>query len=159
MIDPRILYPIGTKRYLAYSKYRPPLELTYRWSNDETLHGIIEYQGNAPEPFWRDSLDGIYAFKESSQTTDQTDRCGVWPFTWFSWLPWATKLNEECKPHDFVYSCPAYQAFHLRAEADAYLEHLIRIGADGDKSAYLAHPFRELAEEFGGPLWENEVTR
>lgn len=138
MVSP--LHTPGSKKYIVFR--REIIELTY----------------DGPPYFWRDEHACIWGFAETSSSVDNNSGCGVGILKWYSWLPWAKKLNRACKPHDFIYSCPAWQAFHTRYEADSYLKYLIKVGAEGDGSHLLAQAFKQLSREFGDALWENKET-
>lgn len=135
-----LYYSPGTKKYIVFR--RETIELTY----------------DGPPYLWRDEHACIWGIGEDKAGIDKNNGCGVGVFRWYSWLPWAKKLNEECAVHDWMYSCPAWQVFHTRSEADSYLKYLIKVGGAGDGSAQLAQTFKELARKLGSSLWENGET-
>ncbi len=103
---------------------------------------------------YRDSNGTIYALRDDSDTVDLVDRCGVGVFS----LPEGHPLNDACAVHDKMYSIPAYQAFHSRAEADAELARLVSI-IDGGKYRVFAPVFQFISWLAGSRLWENRRTR
>lgn len=103
---------------------------------------------------WRDRYDVVYALRDASGVVDRVTRCGVGVFS----LDPSHPLTDACGPHDFAYSSPAYQTFKTRAEADEYLESLVR-QIDGGKFSWLASPFRWISRVFGGLFWENKNTK
>lgn len=111
---------------------------------------------------WR-TLDGtIIAFAEEADSADKEVRPGVGFFSWRSWWIFSDELTDAARPHDYMYSSPAYQMFHTRAEADNALEETIReISKEKDEPAlaYFALPFRKLANWLGSGFWENPNTR
>lgn len=106
-----------------------------------------------PSGFWSDDKGTLYAYKEASSTTDQEDRCGVWPLALPQWAMFQ-KINEACVPHDFTYSSPVYQAFHTRTDADYYLDHLLTL----EGHPLLGDVFSDIAKLLGVPFWENAKT-
>lgn len=105
---------------------------------------------------WMDSLGTIWASAESSNSSDDIDRCGV---CWFSLSP-KHKFTPACKVHDFSYSSPVYQAFHSRKEADIHLKKQLEI-LSGNKLSYklLINPFYFITRIFGRFFWENKNNR
>lgn len=104
--------------------------------------------------FYRDQHGTIFALRDDSDTVDLVDRCGVGVFS----LPGNHPLNDACRSHDYMYSSPAYQAFHSRAEADAELGRLVGLIELGSYRPW-APIFEFFSRLFGGKLWENKKTR
>lgn len=117
--------------------------------------GVIVLTQNE-DGLWCDETGCIYAVREDSAMTDKVDRIGVWPFV----FPFKTRLDDIYKVHDYLYSCPAYQFFHTREEADAWAREWHEAWT---KTSWplrlLAQPFYFLMRTFGGRYWENEKTR
>lgn len=105
------------------------------------------------EGVWTDSKGTIFALRDKTASTDTITRCGV---GWAS-LPVDDPLTAACAPHDYVYECPAYQLFHTRREADAYLASLVEQIPGWRR--FMAKPFYYIVRLFGGRLWENPKTR
>ena len=108
---------------------------------------IEKYQ----DGLWRDKWGTVYAVAEDTASVDNIDRCGI---GWFS-LPEKHPLTDACRPHDFMYSSPAFQMFHTREEADRALWWYCKI---------LGFPttgkiFRWISDKLGGSKWENSETR
>lgn len=101
---------------------------------------------------WRDQIGTIFALRDNSATLDHIDRCGIGIWS----LPTDHELTAYCTPHDYIYDSPAYQVFHTRREADAFLAFLI---AQNKKYWYLVKPFYWLSRLLGGPAWEHKPTR
>lgn len=104
--------------------------------------------------FWRDGIGCIYGFIDDKTMTDKVVRCGVYPFA----LPANHPLSSACAPHDYAYSCPAYQVSHTREETDEKLERDLEIIAKGHWYDILVKPFYWIARNFGGRYWENDKT-
>lgn len=138
----RQLHDLGTKRYIVVSKMLPPIELTY----------IIDHRQNY---LWCDTLGTIWAIRDG-EVADPIDQCGIGFWSWRRWLPWFKKLTRACLPHEFMYACPAAQAFYSRLDADLYLKFLIEQGEDG--SVIMGEPFKDLSRELGDEYWENPET-
>lgn len=103
--------------------------------------------------FWQDDKGTLYAYKDANSTTDNVDRCGVWPVALPIWSMFQT-VNADCGVHDIMYSSPIYQAFHTRAEADAQLDQLL----DLSNHPLIADIFSEIARLLGSPFWEVNAT-
>lgn len=103
---------------------------------------------------YEDAAGCVWALRDDSQTLDAVERCGIAPFALPSWGMFQ-QLNEMCKAHDFAYSCPAYQAFHTREDADQYLGTLISRGGYPVTGII----FEQIAHQLGGFAWENSKTR
>ena len=100
---------------------------------------------------WRDETGCIWALVDPKSSTDKVETCGAFGLN----LPdtaYFRPLNDACRPHDYAYSAPAYQAFHSREEADAYLESLLRIQGYG----FIGRVFRKISSWFGKGLWEGD---
>lgn len=101
-----------------------------------------------------------YALARNDTSKDIVVRIGV---GWFS-LPEDNILTPAAIPHDFKYSCPAYQLYHTRSEADIDLIDDTRQAGEGTVWASLAWPFYGIVRIFGGlpgklALWENKESR
>ena len=121
---------------------------------------VIIYRGtcvvllkSSVDGFWRDQFETIYAYIDKTESVDDVNRCGVGAFS----LDIDNPLNAACKPHDYAYQSPAYQAFHTRKEADFYLRQLIEM-MPGYKDSLTATLFEFLARQQGFRFWENEAT-
>lgn len=97
--------------------------------------------------FWRDALGTVYAFADEKGSVDKEVRYGIGLMSIpDGWLP-----DDPARVHDFAYSCPVYQAYHSRAEADALLEtHLKLLGYP-----VIGWVFKQLSKVLGGRLWEH----
>lgn len=100
---------------------------------------------------WRDAYGCVWAFTDAGSIVDSIDRCGIGILS----LPEGHPANDGCKAHEFMYSSPAYQAFHTREEADNKLEKDQRI---------IGYPifgwFAKIISRLrGGKYWENKKTR
>lgn len=104
---------------------------------------------------WYDDQDVLWALRDDTFSLDLEDNCGINPFDLPDWHIFKT-LNEECAVHDYLYSCPAFQYYHTRAEADKILEDLIKRDS---VFSFLARPFRWLASKFGAIAWENKDSQ
>jgi hypothetical protein len=102
---------------------------------------------------WRSKEGTIFAFRERLGSVDDVDRCGIGIFS----LPQSDPLTDACRPHDFSYSSPGYQAFHTRAEADAELWRHAKL-IDGS-SSWKVWLLRTIPPILGGAFWENSSTR
>ena len=112
--------------------------------------GIIQGE----DGLWRDADGTIYALEDDRASVDPRNVCGVGPVS----LPEDSPLNEACRPHDYEYSSPAYQAFHTREEADEDLRKNLELLSQGHWYHFVAYPFYWLARTFGGTFWENNMT-
>lgn len=92
----------------------------------------------------------VFAFREESKSVDEIDRCGIGILS----LPADHILTDACRPHDYMYSSPAYQTFHTRAEADAELERLAHLIGSSSGPA-----LKYISKTVGGYFWENDATR
>jgi hypothetical protein len=101
---------------------------------------------------WRSKEGTIFAFRERLGSVDDVDRCGIGIFS----LSKRDPLTDACRPHDYMYSSTAYQAFHTRAEADAELWRLAEL-VDG--SSWKVWLLGAIPPIFGGAFWENSKTR
>jgi hypothetical protein len=110
-----------------------------------------------PDGFWRDEWNCIYALRDDTFTLDKTNRAGIWPFV-IPLLPLDHPVNEAAGPHDFKYSCPVYQAFHTRLEADKDLRRDEKLMNKGSWWRVVSEPFFKLARWFGRGAWENKKT-
>ncbi len=110
----------------------------------------------AIDGLWYDEWGCVYALRDNTFTVDTVDRAGIWPFV--VPLPLDHPVNVAARPHDFKYSCPAYQAFHTRKEADDDLKRDLKILNEGSIWKIVARPFRFLARVFGRRAWENDAT-
>lgn len=113
---------------------------------------VIELTRNS-EGFWVDDFPTIYAFREKETSVDDKDVCGIGSFT----LDKDDPRNAACKPHDYAYESPAYQAFHSRAEADFYLKQLLE-QIPGYEGALTPELFYRITRLLGGGFWENKET-
>lgn len=104
------------------------------------------------DSFFRDAEGTLYAFREGP-TADATDRCGVWPFALPLW-PMFQTVNDACKPHDFAFSSPVYQAFHTYNEANEMLEAVQILGGHPVFGAFA----EQIAAILGMEYWENKST-
>lgn len=102
--------------------------------------------------FWEDDKGTIYAYYDHTVSTDSLARCGVNPLALPLW-PIFKRINEACKPHDFMYQDRVYQAFHTEKEANEALEKLVE---QAGFFSFLAVPFKILADTFGGLFWEGK---
>lgn len=138
MTEDIVMKPTDTVRYVPFNKET----ITVRRGED----GL-----------WRDDSGCIWAFEEDATMTDKTARIGVWPFV----FPRGTVLDGPAKVHDYMYSCPAWQAFHTRLEADTYLreQELLVTEQAGSWLRVFATPFYYLSRWFGGKYWDNPKTR
>jgi len=120
----------------------------YLVANGITIQLIKNLDG-----FWEDSEGTLYAYYETANTKDPVDRCGVAPLALPTW-PIFVKMNDACRPHDFAYSSPVYQAFHYRHDADEYLRTL------QSKSGYPIFGWiaRTISRLIGRDYWENSKT-
>lgn len=113
---------------------------------EKKIHVINKYK----DGLWRDAEGTIFAFADGV-SVDPNDVCGVGLFS----LPKGHPLNEVCARHDFAFSCPAYQTFYTRAEADQYLADLAT-KAGYKRTGIL---FKWISKIFGVGFWENKKTR
>lgn len=105
---------------------------------------------------WRDDIDGcIYALAEDTASVDANTVCGIGPFS----LPHDSPLNAACAAHDFAYSCPVYQLYHTREEADKMLKEHLKLTAEGTWYSFVTYPFYCISRLFGGLFWENKKTK
>lgn len=122
---------------------------------DETkfivFRGEVLTLTRAENNLWTDDEGVIFALVDDAASVDKEDRCGIHYLSFPSWHP----LTAACKVHDYMYSSPAYQVFHTRAQADRYLGKLIR---QIKYWWWLARPFEWLAHTFGKKYWENKLT-
>lgn len=119
----------------------------------QTVELIRNAQG-----FWEAPGGTIFAYGELSHTVDPVTRCGIGFFS----LSETNDITDACRPHDFAYNSPVYQAFHTREEADQKLEtDITLIGQELRRPWYqwVGKLFRKVAEVFGGKYWENKETR
>jgi hypothetical protein len=98
---------------------------------------------------WRSPSGTVFALAENY--TPSEAQCGAGIFT----LPKDSKYTPFCGVHDFMYSSPAYQAFHTRSEADEAL----RIMLSEARHTFIGRVFKFLSRIFGEDLWENKTTR
>lgn len=115
---------------------------------------LIEIQ-KCEDGLWRDELGCVYALTEDTATVDPINRCGVGIFS----LKPTHPLTDACKAHDYAYSCPVYQLFHTREEADQMLEHHVELIGEGHWYDILAKPFYWITRVFGWLFWENKDTQ
>jgi hypothetical protein len=116
--------------------------------------GIIEVTRATNDRFY--DKDGCeYAFAEDANMVDKISRIGVWPFV----FPQGTVLDAPAKVHDFMYSCPSYQAYHTREEADAYLRENELKATEGSWLRIFVQPFYWITRVLGGRYWENKETK
>lgn len=123
---------------------------------DLWFHGKQYILSLGPDNLWRDQYGVIYALSDDENTVDVIDRCGIGLLS----LPEDHPANVGCKPHDYKYSSPAFQKFHVRSEADEDLEKDLSL---------LGYPIfgwfaKQISRVFGGlrgkaKLWENDETR
>lgn len=107
--------------------------------------------------FWEAPNGTIFAYSEASASIDPITRCGI---GFFSLSP-DSPLTDACRPHDFAYNSPVYQAFHLRIDADKKLRHDIAIiGAELHRPWYhaIGQTFLEIVRNVGNRFWENKET-
>lgn len=102
---------------------------------------------------WRDWTGCVYALTDEASSVDKEVRAGVGPFS----MPKDSPVNEAAAPHDYAYSCPAYQMYHNRKEADEKL--FADISAMNSWHRHLAWPFYLLCRAFGAMFWERKETR
>ena len=114
---------------------------------------VIELTEREPG-FWYDAQDTLYALRDPSSSKDDFEGCGFGMAHLPDW-PFFQKINDACKPHDYMYSTPVFQVFHTRSYADFYLARLQSLGGHPRLGELMA----QLANEFGPELWENEKTR
>lgn len=104
---------------------------------------------------WIDKDGTTYAFAENANSTDPIARCGINMLS----FPTGSPLDDACKAHDFKYSSPTYQFYHIRAEADAALLRDLKQVSRGSLYYIFATPFYYIARLLGGKYWENKDTR
>ena len=131
----QLLYPLNTTRFINFRGETIPLSY-------------------GQDGLWRDEHGGVYGFMESGACTDEVVRLGVYPFA----LPAHWDINKLAKAHDYMYSCPAYQMFHTRKEADRALRKMLKHHG-GRFWSLLRWPIYLITRVFGGRYWENERTR
>ena len=121
--------------------------------NGEVTEVVERDPENFPN-FFYDKDNCLYAFSDSSTDLDENDVCGIAPLALPDW-PFFRRINDACAPHDFAYSSQVYQAFNLRSTAES----MLRAHLAGAGFPIVGKVFAEVAEEFGGPAWENDETR
>jgi hypothetical protein len=104
------------------------------------------------DDLWRDISGCVWALHDGV-TADPVERCGVAPFALPDW-PIFVKINDACKPHDYAFTSPAYQAFHTFGDANVYLQGL----QTAQGCPVLGEAFEEISDEFGAKYWENKKT-
>lgn len=104
--------------------------------------------------FWQDAEGTLYALDNKEKSFDTVDRCGISPFSLPSWEVFKI-LNYLCKFHDYLYSCPLYQKYHDRSEADKYLKTLLITA--GFKIT--GEVFYIITRYLGSFAWEVDETR
>lgn len=118
------------------------------------FNGTDIYVRYHADGFWRDDSGCIFGFVDEQGITDKAIRCGVGIFS----LPSNHPLSDACAPHDYAYSCPAYQASHGRDEPDEKLKKDIKTIGSGHWYSILAYPFYVLSRTVGNLFWENSKT-
>ena len=108
------------------------------------FRGEIIHIARGNDGLFRDKDGTIYALRDDSDTLDIIDRCGV------GILSLSTKhpLTAACRPHEFMTSSPAFQAFYTYAEANEWLASHVRIVEQG-RYRFWATPFKWLATVYG----------
>lgn len=85
------------------------------------VHAIHHY---SHDDLWRMEDGTVMAFANDEYYAHPEDNvCGVGIFK----LNKDHWLNKACKPHDYMYSSPAFQYYHTRAEADYMLKQLVDV--------------------------------
>lgn len=123
-----------------------------RYINGGKKHGVVELT-RGDDGLYRDAEGTIFALREDGGA-DHVDRLGIWPFVIPRWMT-PKDVLEIAARHDFKYDCPAYQAFHSRAEADRDLRREMRRSS----WSILAEPFYIACDIVGRLVWENKKTR
>lgn len=116
-------------------------------------NGRIYELTRGEDGLWRDISGTIWALREGP-VADIDEVCGVDPVALPAWYIFE-KINAACRPHDYAFSSPAYQAFHTFDEANQYLKALQTIVG----FPLLGEIFREISDEFGRKYWENTATK
>lgn len=104
---------------------------------------------------WRDSKGTVYGFVDSLSSANSVIRCGIGVLS----LPRDSILTDACAPHDYMYSCPAYQATNCRKDADELLKTYIKIVTKESWLKVATYPFYWVTRVFGRHFWENRDTR
>lgn len=120
---------------------------TKRW-------GTIEIT-QADDGLWYSQDGTCWAVREDSDSVDPVDRVGVG----IASLPVSNPLTKDAKPHDYMYSSPAWQTFHTREESDQFLLDYIANDKEAGAWRLLALPFYWISRCFGGFFWERKQTR
>lgn len=82
------------------------------------------------DDLWRLEDGTVMAFANDEYYAHPEDNvCGVGVFK----LNKDHWLNKACKPHDYMYSSPAFQYYHTRAEADYMLKKLVDVTIEEEK--------------------------
>jgi hypothetical protein len=143
-----------TEFYTADKKDNPVAEAP---GSTMFLKGIKLERG--PDGNFRDSDGCVYALVRASWSRDESKRAGVGLFS----LSKENILSKAAGPHDFAYSCPVYQLFHYRIEADRmFLEHAAKVEKEDGKEDRHDDFWLSVADvallEFANGYWENEKT-
>lgn len=102
---------------------------------------------------WADCNGVKFAFAERASSVDDEVRAGIGFFS----LPKGHILNDYARGHDFAYSCPVYQAYNLRSEADEDLKKAVDL-APGYEHTITPELFEFLSRLGGSRFWECDKT-
>lgn len=114
---------------------------TKRWGVFELTQGT--------DGLWRDSDGSIWALADYAHTSDTVNRCGIGVAS----LDVNNPLTKDCKPHDYAYSCLAFQVFYTRLQADDYLATLVRFDRDAGLWRLMALPAWILSRLYFWKKW------
>lgn len=119
---------------------------------------LIRISRETDDDLWRDDSGCVYAMYDARSSVDKKVAAGVGPFTLPDWKCFK-EVNRAAGVHDYMYSCPAYQLYNTREEADRALLDLLRQTTKGSWTDVLPRPFYCLARAFGWLFWENNKTK
>lgn len=149
-IDGLFRTPDGRVFELYWDRGRRCVELLHEPKYFAFKQTLVELR-HLEDGLWHSSDGTTFALTDDAAIKDPFDRCGVGVFSFPSDHP----LTDACRAHDYMYSSPAFQLFHNRAAADAWL---LFLAEQVDKKTPLPRLFYWISRIFGGKFWDNSVT-
>lgn len=126
----------------------PDPNVRYLVAGGKVIKLILDSDGH-----WADENETKFAFAERALSVDDEVRAGIGFFS----LPKGHILNEYARGHDFAYTCPVYQAYNFRSEADRDLKKALDL-APGYGHTITPELFQFLSRVVGEGFWECDKT-
>lgn len=122
-------------------------------------HEVIPIiRDDSVDNLWRTEDGTVIALANTVNSIDKVDRCGIR----FLSLSENHPFTDACRVHDYMFTSDAFQMFHYRHEADAWLQAQFDTVAEEKKSGWLKFQAAIggfLSKNLSWLFWENDKTK